>query len=168
VEAAKNEPKAPKVNFDAQRHAGVRFHTMSLPIEEKEEEARKLFGENLDVAVGFGEESVYVAFGPGGFDAASAIIDGSKSRQGENVPPGQFIVALAPILKFASAVKDDPVTTMLASVLEKAKGQDHISMKAEAIERGVRYRLEIEQGVLQLIGAAAKLMQGQEKQPDLF
>lgn len=169
ADAAKNEPKAPKVNFDAVQHAGVRFHTMSLPIPAKENEAQQLFGENLDVALGFGQESLYVAFGPAGIDTTKAIIDNSKSRQAENVAPAQFVVSLGPILKFASAVKEDPVTTMLASVLDKSQGQDHISVKAQSVERGVRYRLEVEQGVLQLVGAAVKMFNNQRKQaPNLF
>lgn len=158
VEAAKNEPKAPKVNFNTAQHAGVRFHTMSLPIPEKEQEARRIFGQNLDVALGFGQETVIAAFGPSGVDTAKKILDNSQAKKSETVPPAQLVVALGPILKFASAIKEDPVTTMLAATLEQSKGQDHISLKAEALERGFRSRLEIEQGVLQLVGAAIKLM----------
>jgi hypothetical protein len=170
VEAAKNEPKAPKVNYDAEQHAGVRFHTMSLPIEAKEEEARKLFGENLDVAVGFGEESVYLTLGAGGVEVAKTILDKSQAQQSQTVPPGQVIVSLGPILKFASVVKEDPVVTMLSSVLEKSNGQDHVLMTAESIERGARYRLKIEEGVLQVMGAILKMSQGgqQKEAPDLF
>ncbi len=168
VEVAKNEPKAPKVNFDAAQHAGVRFHTMSLPIPAKEDEARRIFGENLDVAIGFGEETVIAAFGPGGIDTAKKILDKSQAKASEHVAPGQLVVALGPILKFASAVKEDPVTTMLAATLEQSKGEDHISLKAESIERGVRSRLAIEQGVLQLIGAAVKMMSEGGKQQKPF
>jgi hypothetical protein len=168
IEAAKNEPKTPKVNFNAAQHEGVRFHTMSLPIEEKEQEARQIFGENLDVAVGFGQESVYIAFGPAGVETTRSIIDASKARESETVSPGQFVVSLAPILRFASAVKEDPVVTMLAAAAENNVGRDRILIKGDAIENGVRYRIAIEEGVLKIIGAASKLMNNQKQQPDLF
>ncbi len=172
VEAAKNEPKAPKVTFDADQHSGMRFHTMSLPIEAKEEEARKLFGENLDVAIGFGDESVYVAFGPDGLATTRKLLDDSEELRSNVVPPGQFIVALGPILKFASAVKDDPVIAALAATLDNNANPDHnrIAIKAQSVENGVRYRLEVEQGVLELIGAAMKMSNrgGNDPLPDFF
>jgi hypothetical protein len=168
VEAARNEPKAPKVTFNAAEHSGVRFHTMSLPIEAKEQEARQIFGENLDVAVGFGQESVHVAFGPAGIETTRSVLEASKAREAETVPPGQFVVSLAPILRFAAAMKDDQVTSMLAAAVEKNNGRDRILIKGEAIERGVRYRLQIEEGVLQIIGAASKLLSNQRQPGDLF
>jgi hypothetical protein len=167
IEAAKNEPDAPQVTFDAAQHAGFRFHTMSLPIQAKEQEARQIFGENLDVAIGFGKESVYVAFGPEGIESAKSIIDDSQAQQSQTVAPGEFVVSMAPILQFASVVKEDPVTTMLAAAVEK-NARDRIIIKSESIERGVRYRLEIEEGVLQIIGAASKLMNQQKGPADLF
>lgn len=168
VEAAKNEPKAPKVNFDAAQHAGVKFHTMKLAIPEKEEDARKLFGENLDVAVGFGAETAYVAVGPAGLQEVQKIIDASQAKKSQTVPPGQFVIAVGPILRFASAVKEDPLTTMLAATIKENQDNDHISIKAEAIDRGVRSRIEVEQGVLELIGAAIRMMGMRQEAPQQF
>ncbi|MBW3597721.1 MAG: hypothetical protein KY475_10645, partial [Planctomycetes bacterium] len=159
IEAAKNEPKAPKVNFNAAEHANITFHTLKLPIPEKED-ARDIFGETLDVALGFGGDRVYLAVGPAGLEEAKSIIDASQAKQSENVPPAQFSVAVGPILKFAAAVKEDPLTTMLASTIKENQENDHVSIRSQAIENGVRYRIEVEQGVLELIGAATKMMQG--------
>jgi hypothetical protein len=167
VEASKNEPKAPQVKFNAAKHGNIQFHTMKLAIPEKED-ARDLFGENLDVAVGFGPRSLYFAVGPAGLEEAQKIIDASQAKESEAVPPAQFVVAVGPILRFASAVKEDPLTTMLAATLRENQDNDHISLRSQAIERGVRYRLEVEKGVLELIGAAARMMQGGGQPPARF
>jgi hypothetical protein len=63
-------------------------------------------------------------------------------------------ISVAPILQFAAAMERDPMVKVLAESISKANGKDHIRMTQKAVERGVAARLEIEEGVLQLIGTA--------------
>ena len=53
---AQNEPGFPGIEFNADNQSGVAFHTMSIPIPE-EEDARKILGSELKVAVGIGRKA---------------------------------------------------------------------------------------------------------------
>ena len=59
---AEKEPNFPGIKFDADKHGGVRFHTASLPVP-KEEGISRVLGDKLDVAVGIGPKSAYLALG---------------------------------------------------------------------------------------------------------
>ena len=68
-------------------------------------------------------------------------------------------------MAFAASVEDDPIIVGLAEALKQGPGKDRIAVTGTAIERGVRYRLEVEEGVLQLIGQAAKLQNARDRDP---
>src|SRR5690606_24867468 len=51
VTLAEKEPDFPGVKFNAATYQNVNFHTMRVPVPEKEGDARKILGENLDVAI---------------------------------------------------------------------------------------------------------------------
>ena len=59
-------------------------------------------------------------------------------------------------MKFAASLDEDENLKRLADTIEKSEGKDHIRITQKAVERGTAVRLEIEEGVLQLIGTAAK------------
>ena len=60
---AEKEPDFNGVQWNAATHEGVNFHTLAVPVPADEAEARKMFGEKVDVAIGIGTEAVYVAVG---------------------------------------------------------------------------------------------------------
>lgn len=159
VELAKDEPEFPQVKLNAAQHGGVTFHRLTAPIPEDEEEARELFGENIDIVLGTSDKSVYLAFGNECESLLKKLIDASSQQAQQNVPPFQFNLALLPILKFAQSVDDNPALPALVELLEQA-GNDRVSLTARAIPRGAQYRLEIQEGVLQVIGAAGKQFSG--------
>ena len=71
-----------------------------------------------------------------------------------------FSLAIGPILQFAASVDDNPQVAALAAASEKAEGNDHIIVTTKQIERGLSYRLVIEEGILKIIGEAAKAASG--------
>ena len=71
--------------------------------------------------------------------------------------PGDTLAVDAPIMEFASYVDDNPTATMLAQSLKEAGGKDHILISAKSIARGVNYRLQIEEGVIQAVGKALQM-----------
>jgi len=153
-----------EVKFNVSEHAGVSFHTVTLPVPEAEEEARKILGNQMVVTVGTGEKSVFVGFGDKSKDLIRQVID--NSRQGaQKALPMELTVALAPIMAFAASVEDDPIIVGLADALQNGNGKDHISITANPIELGATYRIAVEEGVLQLIGQAAKLQANQGRDP---
>jgi hypothetical protein len=148
------------LKFNAAKHKDVDLHTFSVPIPDDEEQAQKVFGDALEVVVGTGAKSAYIAFGEESIDLLKEIIDDSASAAKEEVTPMELIISLAPILEFTASIEDDPIVKMLAETIKKAAGKDHIRLSQRNIERGVAARLEVEEGVLQLIGAAAKARSG--------
>jgi hypothetical protein len=165
-ELAKQSKENPgvEVNFDVATHGGVTLHTIDVPVPAQEEEARKILGEKMATVVGTGATSVYFAFGNDSMELLKQVIDGSAASVGKTSPL-TLNVALTPILEFAASVDDDPIVTGLAEALKNSQGKDHVAISSKAIPRGVAYRLEVEEGVLQLIGQAAKLNNAQDRDP---
>ncbi len=161
LELAADDPEVPEVKLNAAQHGDVSFHTMSVPI--PDEDAQKAFGETLEVALGTGTKSVYIALGQGGVDLVKQVID--KSKQAANAPtvPAKLVVSLGPILKFSQQFQEDePALNGALAALQQAQGMDHILMVGKTIPNGINYRIEVEEGVLRVIGAAVQAqMQGQ-------
>jgi hypothetical protein len=159
VALAKNEPDFPGIKFDAEKYKDVRFHTTSVPV--KDEEGQKVLGETLDVVVGIGPQAGYLAIGEQGLDLLKQVIDESAKRPGAAVPPMQVNVALAPIFKFAAEKGEEPQVAMLAEALSQAAGQDHVKLTVIPVTNGQKVRLLLEQGVLEALGQAGQMSQGQ-------
>lgn len=154
-----------EVKFNVSEHAGVRFHSLTLPVPEDEEEARKILGDQMIVTVGTGEKSVYLGFGDKSHDLLKQVIDKSAQDTQEKTLPMELRIALTPIMAFAASIEDDPIIAGLAEVLKNGDGKDHVAITATPMKLGATYRLEIEAGVLQLIGQAAKLQANQGRDP---
>ena len=121
-----------------------------------------MFGDNLDVAVGLGPESVYVAVGKDNIAAVSKAIDASAADRSKTVPPFAGSVSLGQIITVAADAKEEGhEKATLQAIAEElngsAKGQDHVSITGSVIPNGLRYRLEAQEGVLKAVGVAAKM-----------
>ena len=153
-----------EVKFDVATHGGVALHTIVVPVPAHEEDARKVLGDKMVAVVGTGATSVYFAFGNDSMELLKQVIDGSVAANAKTSPM-TLNVALTPILEFAASVDDDPIVAGLAEALKNSQGKDHVAISSKAIPRGVAYRVEVEEGVLQLIGQAAKLKNAQDRDP---
>jgi hypothetical protein len=165
---AEKEPEFNGVQWDAANHEGVNFHTLSVPVPEDEEEARKVFGEKVDVAIGIGSEAVYVAVGRDNLDAVKKAIDASKAEPNKVVPPFEFSASLGQFMEFAAANakdEDKPMVQAIADMLKNdAQGRDHVRASYTFIENGLKYRFEAEEGVLRAVGKAAMMAQQKAQQ----
>ena len=89
------------------------------------------------------------------------MIDKSEGVTQTDSRPFELTVRLAPIIKFmADADTSNPVLSSIAGSL-KESGKDRIQLTAEPIRNGYLYRLEAEEGILKVIGLAAKLAAAQ-------
>ncbi len=168
-EAAKKSPDFPGIKWNAANHAGVTFHTMTVPVPDKEEGPRKLLGDKLDVAVGIAPDAVYVAAGKDNIDAVSKAIDASAKDKGKSVPPFEFAVSLTPIMEVAaSQAKDSPQKEVIEKVADflksNAQGRDHVRAVGAMLPNGIKYHFEVEEGVLKAIGTATTAVQQQKMQ----
>ncbi len=160
------EPDFPGIKFDAAMHNGVRFHTMVIPVPEGEN-ISKVLGDKLDVAVGIGPKSVYFAAGTDSLQLCKSLIDKSKAAASQQLPPFQLNVSMAPIFQFASAMQDQPVVASMAEELAKSQGKDHVRLVVMPKSSTLTIRLEAEEGVLRLLGAAFKNAQANGALPGL-
>lgn len=155
VDLAKNEPDFPEVKLNAGKHGNVNLHTINANIPASEEEARQILGEKLNVVVGTAPKALYVAFGKDGEALMKKAIDESASRSSERLPPSQLNLYLKPIVKFAASMDDNPVLQEVARSLDAVEGgADEINLFSKPIPKGAVGRLQINEGVLQLIGEA--------------
>lgn len=153
AELAKDEADAPEIKLNAGKHGDVNLHTISGPNED--EKAREILGDKINIVLGTGPKSIYLAFGKDAEGLLKKMID-QVSQQGPTaVPPSQLNVALLPILKFAASVDDNPIVPALVSVVEKS-GKDKITIVTEIKSRGSNTRILVEEGVLQAIGEGVK------------
>ena len=162
--AKKEDAEFPGVNWNSDSHSDVQFHTISMPIpedgDEDEENARKLFGDTVDVAVGIGKDSAYFALGRDCLDAIKGIIDTSAASPQKSIAPMEMTFALSQIMEAAAAFANDsekPQLEMIANMLSnEANGRDHVRIVVQPIPNGARTRIEAEEGVLRAIGMAAE------------
>jgi hypothetical protein len=156
---AEENPEISGFTWNAFSHEGVNFHTLTAPVPDDKVEARQMFGEKLDVAIGIGKNSVYVAGGRGYMDAAKKAIDLSLAEPNKSVPPFEFSMSLAKVMTTAAAFakpEDKAKVEAMAELLRtQAQGRDHLRMVGTAIPNGLRYRVEAEEGVLKAIGTSA-------------
>lgn len=162
---AKKAPDVAKlVKLDAETVKGVKIHTAAIPIPtdaENREQLVKMVGQQMEIAAGTSETKVFFA---GGRDAAKhvkAAIEkpASGSASADNVL-GSFSLALGQIAQLVADVGNDeakPIASMLSMILAQSAGKDHINLITTTVPRGGQVRLEIEEGVIKLIGAGARM-----------
>lgn len=145
-------PEFPTVKLNAAEHNGITFHTVELP--DLDEDAEKILGEDVLLALGFGNDTAMLAIGEDPIEAAKAVLDDSK--KGAKLPPMQLQIKLAPLVKIGAESDDDnrELAETLVKLLEESD-KDHLSLTTDFIPNGSRVRLEIEEGVLEAIGKAA-------------
>lgn len=153
-------PVAQAVRFDAETHQQVRFHLVSVPTDQLDPHARQVFqqvvGDKLELILGIGQDSLYVSAGRDAAKALKDLIDRSQSASDKSAPPMQLSVSLTPIAQFVAAVGDQQAkqgAEMLLSVLSAATGKDHIKLTVTLIPNGEQARVELEEGILRLIGS---------------
>lgn len=148
------------IEWDAGEHQGVKFHAASIPIPPEAKDRQKVVqavGEALEVVVGVGKQSAYVAVGRKPKEVLKEVIDRSAAAAAEKVPPLRLSLDLGSLTKFVSIMGDKEEerqkAALAASLLEKAGEDDHVNLVAGPIPNGVRLRVEIEEGILKALGA---------------
>jgi hypothetical protein len=147
------------IKWNAANHGGVAFHTLTVPVPEDEEAPRKLLGSELNIAVGIGAHSVYLAIGKDNLNAVQRAIDASAAEPDKAVPPFALSVSLGPIMAMAAEQAEESdqkaIVQHVAEMLQnEAQDHDHIRAVGKIIPNGLRYRFAAEEGVLRAIGTA--------------
>ena len=160
IRLAQEEPDFPpnvEIRFDTEVYKGTSFHTVTVPIP-PQEEASRIFGGELQIALGTSDNSIYFGLAPNSISFLKEIIDKNASSGGKAVRPMELSVALLPILEFASSFEDNPVVNAMIRQLKTANGKDHVvlSVTMEKESTSALYRFQLEEGVIKAIGAGVQ------------
>ena len=114
-----------------------------------------MFGDQLDLVVGFGKEAVYLAAGS---EALQTLKQAIAQSEPPVVPAAPFEISLAvkPVADFVAAMGkgDDQATArQIAEVLKTAPGQADVRLTTLVRRHGLTLRLEAQEGLLQWLAA---------------
>ncbi len=153
-----NHPAFSSLKLDAEQFEGVTFHTLAFPAPPVGDHDRfvRIFGETLDVVVGFGKEAVYLAAGK---DAMKTLKEALRKSATPAPAPNPFEISLAlkPVATFVGAFGRDHekgAAAMVTAALDRAKEKDHLRLVVRTTERGATVRFDVEQGILEVIHTA--------------
>ena len=143
------------LNEEVSEHAGVRFRQITVPVPADENEARRIFGSAVKATLGIGKTNVFFTLG----DRSMAQVKEFVAQETTRAPlkrPFQFVLSLAEILTFAQSIdSDNPQLQALGQLAGQIRGQDQVRIFVQPIERGAGYRVQVDSGVIQIIGASA-------------
>jgi hypothetical protein len=152
------------VKLDADKHGGATFHTLTLPAEALGPDGPppELFGGTLTVALGIGEENIYLGLGAGALDALKQAIDGSQAPSaGQPTPPFRLSLsasAIGALIEASTPAEELGPAQAVIGALKQAGSNDHIKVTSSVVPNGVSVRLEVEEGIIQVIGAAVAMV----------
>jgi nitrogen regulatory protein PII-like uncharacterized protein len=155
AEAEKRAPGQFEVKLNAMKKFGANFHKFVVPV--PDEEAQKMFGEKATLYLGVGSDVVYIGLGTEPMELLEKAISGGDSDKAGNGM--SMSMHLAPILRKAAQMQNEQNMQAMADKLAESK-RDRVRVNMSGIERGVTFTLEIQDGILELIGLAAQQMGG--------
>lgn len=171
--AAKRSPEFPGIQWNADSHAGVAFHTLTVPVPADQAAPRQLLGDEASIAFGIGPDAVYLAAGRDNLATVKKAMDASAAQHDKQVEPFELALSVGPVAEvLAVQAEDGPqreAAQAIADLLRaEAPGSDHIRITGNVIPNGLRYRFEAERGVLKALGKAAAEKQRQAQQASQF
>ncbi|MAR13150.1 MAG: hypothetical protein CL681_24675 [Blastopirellula sp.] len=146
----RNETAALNLKFDVEKHKGVTLHTLSIPIDDPG--APEFLGDRLKIALGTGAKSVFASIGEDCVDNLKDAID-KYSKKSTDAEPLVLEASVGKIMEFAAAVDANPILQALIDQLGELGDNDTVRIKMSPAERGMKYSIEIQDGVLEMIGS---------------
>jgi hypothetical protein len=148
------------VKLDAEKSRNVTFHKITFPIPgdaDNRDAVVQMIGENLDIVIGVGKETAYLAAGRDALPALKKAIEASARGGAKPVQPLGISLAVKPVVSTTAEVgkpEDRPKAAWANEELKKLPGKDHVSLSVQPISNGVQVHLEVEQGLVRLLGRA--------------
>jgi hypothetical protein len=164
----KNEPNAPRFKFDQSAYKGVSMHLIEADVPEKEDEARRVFGETLRVHIGTGPKSVYVAVGNNSQALLKELIDSVEKDRSAARPVGQLRFTLMPVLEYAQSIETNDTISAMIDALSRAPDEGELTVIMENLSNGQKSKIAVGEGLLQAIGAAFRQVQQAKMQAAQF
>ena len=150
------------VNLNSGSHKDVTFHTINVDVSDGPDELQEIIGSSLAMVVGIGMDTAYMGVGTNPESIIKKAMDASAKSKGKDKsqsPAMAMSFNLVPILEMAARVNDDPMMGTLIDTLKESESSA-INM-TYVIDDGVNFRVEIQEGIFALLGAAGTQLQGQ-------
>lgn len=139
---------------------GIRMHRVAFPIDANapdREKQERLFGETLDLVVGIGEKTVYLAAGR---DALDVLKEAVTKTEPQEIAPMTVKVSLRELCEFGAAMappEEQRRAERAAKMMQESEEEDCVTLRCLPVENGIRWRLSIDPGVVQLIFRGGEL-----------
>jgi hypothetical protein len=146
VEMASEQTDIPGPDWEAENHGFYRIHTWKTEI--PDQAVKKMFGDELELAIGVNATSIYFAIGGNGIADLKQTIDAAAKASDQAIDPLEARIKLGPLMRVAAAQEDGSQFAPLAGILEE---KDEILYTVEPVPGGVRTRITFEQNVLRAI-----------------
>jgi hypothetical protein len=141
------------------KYAGANLHKLTAPLPPNaDEKARKIFGDNVTVAIATSPKAVHLAVGKDCDAAIKETLDrvaAKPSSQGEMMK-GRF--SLGKMLQFVQSIESNPAVD--AMIETTANGGDNVMIDSQTGDRQSLVRITLEDNVLKAISSGARAAQG--------
>ena len=153
------------VKPNVEEYQGVRFHAVSVKIPDDADDREKvvaLVGETLELILGVGDDSIYMAAGREPLATLKKAIAASAEDLDCKVPPLQISIGLRSVAGFLAEMgkteKEREKMATLAKILATAGDKDHLVLSVMAVENGLRLRFEVEEGIVKAVGKMSTML----------
>ena len=139
------------------RDGPLLLHVLSFPLHAPADKTfAPLTGQKLETVVGLGKEYFYVSMGRGALASLQKALATARSQPPVLKSPITCMVALRPLAATVAMQSDQGAMRIdarrIAEVLEKDSAyKDAVHFTAEPVAQGVRYRVELDEGVLKVV-----------------
>ena len=123
-----------------------------------------IVGEKLTAVIGFGDQHAYLAAGPQAAEVLKKALDASQAAAAQPVAPFRMSLsasAIGRIVEGAVPPEDLGPGVLIVQMLKQAGQNDHLIVTIEAVPNGMRTRVQLEEGMLKVIGAAVNMVMSQ-------
>lgn len=152
-----NQAGLPHVSFDVQSYQGTEFHRLRWTLPESRVIARQLLGPELELVIGTAPDHIGLALGTDAVELLTQVVDAAQASPASAGSPLSVSMAVRPLLALAQRLDSNPTVTAMSKAVSNSPGGDQLTLTARSLERGVVYRLEVQEGALCLIGELVKL-----------
>lgn len=154
------------VEPNVEEYMSVKLHAMTVKIEpldaKNREKMKALVGDDLELILGVGADSVYLAAGREPLVKLKKAIADSATQSDSEVPPLRMAVSLRSLAgvaaETAKSEEERAKAAALAKILAKAGNSDHMVLTVSGVENGLRLRLEVESGIVKAAGEMSTLL----------
>ena len=146
-------------NLNSGKMDDLRLHEMVIQLDETNSDIQEMIGEELNLLLAVGRNEVYIV---GSGEDPSALLKeltAPNAAKADSSVAMQYNMYLTPILRLSANIEGEELTEKMADKLAES-GKDRIRLDIKWIENGVQGRLDMQDGILEIIGVAAQNLGG--------